>query len=174
MSRGNLMEKRSREALVAAVIAASRENSTTAVFFHTAIAEQVGLGATDEKTLAILSREGPLTAGEIAQHTGLTTASVTSLIDRLESKGFVRRVRDIKDRRRVIVEPDPARLAEFGRLFGSVQSSFQELLESYSDEQLSTIADFLTRAAQHSHTIIASLKQADRAGQASKLAGEEN
>ena len=64
-----------REQLLNTVIQASRENSTIAVFFHTAIAEQVGLGATDEKTLFILQRYGSLTAGEIAQHTSLTTAS---------------------------------------------------------------------------------------------------
>jgi DNA-binding MarR family transcriptional regulator len=58
-----------------------------AVFFHSVISEQIGMGPTDEKTMLILSG-GPLTAGEIAKHTGLTTASVTSLIDRLEAKGF--------------------------------------------------------------------------------------
>src|SRR4051812_39465439 len=94
-----------RKELEQAVIEASRESSTTAIFFHSAIAEQIGIGATEEKTLFILSGAGPLTAGEIAQKTGLTTASVTSLIDRLENKGFVRRLHDTKDRRRIIVEP---------------------------------------------------------------------
>src|SRR6266496_4020277 len=62
---------------------------------HTIIAERVGLGATETKTLFILSSQGALTAGEIAQYTGLTTSSVTSLIDRLESKGFVKRTATI-------------------------------------------------------------------------------
>ena len=133
--------------------------SSPAIFLHSAIAEQFGLGATDEKTLFILSRAGALTAGEIAQQTGLTTASVTSLIDRLERKGFVRRMRDSKDRRRIIVEPNEARLAEFARLFDSFQGTFEDLLEGYSDEQLATIADFLTRAAQRSQQAIAQLRQ---------------
>jgi DNA-binding MarR family transcriptional regulator len=144
-----------REDLVEAVINASRESSTTAVFFHTSIAERVGLGATETKTLFLLSRFGPLTAGEIAHHTGLTTPSVTSLLDRLESKGFVRRVRDPHDRRRVIVERNEERLAELNGLFNSLQETFRELLESYSDEQLATIADFLTRAVQRSEEFIA-------------------
>jgi DNA-binding MarR family transcriptional regulator len=144
----------SRQQLIDAVVEATRENSTLAVFFHAAIAERVGLGATDEKTLLILSDHGPLTAGEIAQQTGLTTASVTSLIDRLESKGFVRRVRDTQDRRRVIVELVPERMAEFGRLFGPVQDDFAALLASYSDDQLATIADFLTRTGQNSRALM--------------------
>ena len=144
-----------REDLVEAVLNASRESSTTAVFFHTSIAERVGLGATETKTLFLLSRLGPLTAGEIAHHTGVTTPSVTSLLDRLESKGFVRRVRDPHDRRRVMVERNEERLAELDRVFHALQENFMDFLETYSDEQLATIADFLTRAAQRSQEFIA-------------------
>jgi len=149
-----------REQLLNAVIQASRANSTVAVFFHTAIAEQVGLGATDEKTLFILRHYGSLTAGEIAQHTGLTTASVTNLIDRLEHKGFVQRVRDTADRRRVIVQPNQARLAELDRLFSSIQASFDTLLEGYSDAELAVIADFLKRATHYARETIEKLDQA--------------
>src|SRR5260370_37393454 len=58
---------------------------------HTAIAERSGLTATDTKTIDTLIRLGRVTAGEVAGYTGLATASVTSLIDRLERKGLVRR-----------------------------------------------------------------------------------
>jgi len=146
-----------RESLIEAVLQASRESSTLAVFFHARMAERVGLGATEEKTLALLSQLGPLTAGEIASHTGLTTPSVTGLIDRLESKGMVQRVRDPHDRRRVIVEPNQERLAELDEMFSSLQETFLELLERYSDEQLATIVDFLSRSAQRSQEFIASL-----------------
>jgi DNA-binding MarR family transcriptional regulator len=145
-----------RERLIETVTQASRESSTLAVFFHTKMAEQVGLGATEEKTLSLLGKRGPLTAGEIAAHTGLTTPSVTGLLDRLESKGMVRRVRDPHDRRRVIVEPNQERLAELDRMFYSVQEAFHEMLDIYSDEQLATIADFLTRSAQRTQEFMAS------------------
>jgi len=146
----------SRESLIEVVLQASRESSTLAVFFHASLAERVGLGATEEKTLALLSQLGPLTAGEIASHTGLTTPSVTGLLDRLESKGLVQRIRDPHDRRRVIVEPNQVRLAELDQMFHSLQEAFRALLEIYSDEQLATIADFLTRAARRSQEFIAS------------------
>lgn len=144
-----------RAQLLAAAMAASRESSTTAVFFHTALAEQVGLGATEAKTLFILGSRGPLTAGEIAKETGLTTASVTSLLDRLESKGCVRRVRDTRDRRRVIVEPNESWLTELAGVFDTLQEAFAPLLEVYTNEELAAIADFLTRAARLSRTAIA-------------------
>src|SRR3954452_8167384 len=128
-----------RQELCAAVIKASANNSTLAVFFHAAIAEQIGLGPTDEKTLLLLRGMGALTAGEIAQHTGLTTASVTNLIDRLERKGFVQRMRDVSDRRRVMVQPIEARLAELDRVFSQAVGTFDSLLDGYDDAQLATI-----------------------------------
>src|SRR5215216_7213298 len=148
--------------LRAAVIKASANNSTLAVFFHAAIAEQVGLGPTDEKTLFLLRGLGPLTAGEIAQHTGLTTASVTNLIDRLERKGFVQRVRDASDRRRVIVQPNDARLAELDQVFSQAVGTFDSVLDSYDDTQLATIADFLDRATEYSRNVIATLQHERR------------
>lgn len=155
MSSQHLSSHSNRERLIEAVMNASRDSSTMAVFFHTTIASQVDLGATEEKTLFLLSRLGPLTAGEIAHHTGLTTPSVTSLIDRLESKGFVQRVRDERDRRRVIVERNEERLAELNRTFDSLQENFTDFLEGYSDDQLATIADFLTRSVQRSQEFLA-------------------
>jgi DNA-binding MarR family transcriptional regulator len=145
--------KLNREELLEALIPAVYENSTMAVFFHTAVAEQFELGATEEKTLLMLSG-GPLTAGEIAQNIGLTTAAVTNLIDRLERKGFVRRVRDMQDRRRVIVEADEARQAELMQVFSSLQGVFQDLVDVYSDDQLAAIIDFLKRTTQHSRDAI--------------------
>jgi DNA-binding MarR family transcriptional regulator len=146
-----------RQRLIQAALEASRESSTQAVFFHTSMAERVGLGATEEKTLGLLGKLGPLTAGEIATHTGLTTPSVTGLIDRLERKGMVQRVHDSHDRRRVIVEPRQERLAELDRMFQSVQEVFRDVLDIYSDEQLATITDFLTRSAKRSQEFMASL-----------------
>ena len=157
MSSPNEFSKLSRKQLLEAVIQASSENSTTAVFMHTIIAERVGLGATETKTLFILSSQGALTAGEIAQDTGLTTSSVTSLIDRLESKGFVKRVRDTHDRRRVIVERNEERLSDLAQVFNSLQEKFMDFLETYSDDQLSTIADFVTQATHRSQEFIATL-----------------
>ena len=157
MSSVNIMTNTKRKALLEAVTQAIYANSTAAVFFHTAIAERVDLGPTEEKTLLLLSGSGSFTAGDIARHTGLTTASVTDLIDRLERKGFARRVRDTKDRRRVIVEPNQAKLAELAQVFSSFQGEFADFLDAYSDEQLSTIADYLNRATQYSHKLITKL-----------------
>lgn len=82
-----------------------RELSTMIVLSHSRIAEQMGLSGTDHKCLELAMRaKEPLTAGQIAQLSGLSTGAVTGVIDRLERRGFVRRVRDPHDRRKVLVE----------------------------------------------------------------------
>src|SRR5262245_28604316 len=82
-----------------------REVSARRVTFLQAIDELLGLNTTDHNALDLLSRAGPITAGELAELTGLTTGAITGIIDRLEKAGFVCRENDPKDRRRVIIRP---------------------------------------------------------------------
>jgi len=89
-----------------------------------------------------------LSAGEIARRSGLATASVTNLIDRLEQKGFVRRVADPADRRRVMVEAVGERLTSARSLLASTRRSLAQLYDRYSDRDLSVIADFLHHNAE--------------------------
>jgi len=99
-----------RAELLAQLETAGRAQSAATVMFHTAVAARQGLSATEEKALDLLERHGPLTAGELARHSGLAPASVTGLINRLERKGFARRVRNPNDRRSVLVEIDRDRV----------------------------------------------------------------
>src|SRR2546427_4471297 len=72
--------------------------------FDSLVIELSGLNRTDWRCLDILGTRGPMTAGQLADAVRLTTGAVTGVLDRLEAAGLVRRVRDTKDRRRVIVE----------------------------------------------------------------------
>jgi DNA-binding MarR family transcriptional regulator len=134
-----------RKRILAELARVGREHSDATVLFHATVASRLGLHPTDYKALGILERLGPLSAGDIARHSGLATASVTNLVDRLEGKGFVRRVRDDKDRRRVLVEPVRDRLTAGRTLFTSTIDSLSRLFARYSDRQLAVIADFLGR-----------------------------
>jgi DNA-binding MarR family transcriptional regulator len=84
-----------------------RELSTTSIFFHQAIAGKLGLNVTDTRCFELMSRysQGPLTAGDLARATGLTTGAVTGILDRLEKAGLVERYRNAIDRRKVFVRP---------------------------------------------------------------------
>jgi DNA-binding MarR family transcriptional regulator len=89
-----------------------------------------------------------MSAGEIARITGLATASVTNLVDRLEQKGFVRRKHDPSDRRRILVEAVADRVTSARPLFASTTRSLARLFRCYSEEDLTVIADFLRRNAE--------------------------
>lgn len=124
-----------------------REQSDATVLFHARLASALDLHPTDYKTLSVLERLGPLSAGEIARHTGLAAASVTNLIDRLESRGFASRVRDSRDRRRVLVEAVAERIRAARRSLTSPARSLARLYERYSEAELAVIADFMERNA---------------------------
>lgn len=134
--------------LAGSVARAVREQSDAAVIFHAEMARLSGLNPTDHKTMSVLDRMGPMSAGEIARWTGLATASVTDLVDRLERKGFVRRVDDPKDRRRVLVQPITARVEETRGRLSSLHRALAEICAAYSDGDLEAIAGFLSRIAE--------------------------
>ncbi|MEV4168088.1 MarR family transcriptional regulator [Nonomuraea sp. NPDC049709] len=82
----------------------------------------------------------------MAQHTGLAPATVSGLIDRLEAKWLVRRLRDTRDRRRVIVEINYERVAGFAELLEPFAASLSRLYERYTDDELEVILDWLRRS----------------------------
>lgn len=127
------------------LMAALRENSTNAVLFHASMAEKYGLNATDHKCLDFIIRNGPVTAGQIMTYTGLTSGAVTGIINRLEKKGFVRRGKDPGDHRKVIVEKIPQSLEPIDLLFQAIHRDTLQLLNRYSEAELTVILDFVTR-----------------------------
>src|SRR5215211_2504436 len=138
-----------RAELLEQLAMAGRASSVATVMFHTAVAAKQGLSASEEKALDLLERSGPLTAGELARQSGLAPASVTGLINRLEQKGFARRIQNPSDRRSVLVEVDVERMyARVAPLFANWVRSLEELYAGYSDEQLEVILHFLTEAAR--------------------------
>jgi DNA-binding MarR family transcriptional regulator len=138
-----------RAELLEQLAMAGRASSVATVMFHTAVAAKQGLSASEEKALDLLERSGPLTAGELARQSGLAPASVTGLINRLEQKGFARRIQNPSDRRSILVEVDVERMyARVAPLFANWARSLEELYAGYSDEQLEVILHFLTEAAR--------------------------
>jgi DNA-binding transcriptional ArsR family regulator len=128
---------------------AMRRTGSTLQLLGQVAAERIGVNATDLNCLnlvALAGRREPMTAGELARQTGLTTASITGVLDRLEEGGFVRRERDPKDRRRVNVNlnPGPA-LAEIGPTFGPLVMAWRSAAASYSDSELRLLLEFQRR-----------------------------
>jgi DNA-binding MarR family transcriptional regulator len=134
-----------RAELMEALSIAGRRISTYTVLFSQAVAERVGLNATDMECGDILNWTGPIAAGRLAELSGLTTGAVTGVIDRLERAGFVRREKDPNDRRRVIVQPLLERYNEVLPLYEGMIRTMDEFTARYTEQELAVLLDFTTR-----------------------------
>ena len=114
-----------------------------------AAADRIGINATDLNSLNILSFGGQMTAGELARATGLTTASITGVADRLEEAGFVSRERDPEDRRRVVIRVVLDRaLSDVAPVFLPMVRDWQQMADRYTDDELRLIVNFYGRMEQ--------------------------
>jgi MarR family transcriptional regulator, organic hydroperoxide resistance regulator len=116
-------------------------SSTETALFHQKAAAKMGLGITDMKTISTLIQEGRMTAGQLAQRLSLTTGAITSVIDRLEKHGIVKRKTDPSDRRKVFLEVEKTKIKKAENIYESVGRRFGTLLSGYSTEEL----EFLVR-----------------------------
>src|SRR6516162_9932263 len=103
---------------------------------------------TDMQVIDLLESTGPMTAGQLADLTGLTTGAITGMLNRLEEAGLVRRERDPEDGRKVIVRinPDSDQMRGIGAILNSVHKVWEEQTAHYDDEQIAFLVDFLKRA----------------------------
>jgi DNA-binding MarR family transcriptional regulator len=160
--------------LLAALGDEFRRLSTATILFHQAVADRLGMHVTDHKCADILLQTGPITAGELARRTGLTSGTITAVIDRLEKAGFVRRAKDPGDRRRVVIEPLAGRIEEkIGPLFQSMAHAMAELCAQYSTRELALIRDFTARAHQGAYEEIRKLREGSESARGHKATAEE-
>lgn len=139
-----------RPELSAALLRAGRSLGNSSSMLLSACADRLGLHSTDWGCVLLLNEAlpEPLTAGQLAELTGLTTGAVTGVLDRLEHAGFVQRARDPDDRRRVIVRIVPEQMARIQPLFAGMIADMLALHGDYSDDELAAVVDMLTRSSE--------------------------
>jgi DNA-binding MarR family transcriptional regulator len=153
-------DSRKRSELLAALGDEFRRLSTATILFHQAVADRLGMHVTDHKCAGILLESGPITAGDLGRRTGLTSGTITAVIDRLEKAGFVRRAKDPADRRRVLIEPLRERIeAKIGPLFESMARAMAELCADYTTQELAIIREFTARAHEGAYEEIRKLRE---------------
>ena len=131
-----------------------------------AVALQFGLNRTDLRCLGILYRRGRVTAGELAEESGLTPGAITTVLDRLEKGGYANRVADPADRRRVLVVSTAATREIGARLQGEIELATRTLLEDRASHELTVIRDYLrgTRGVYESQIAALTAEAAPGAG----------
>ena len=85
---------------------------------------------------------------DLSRILGITTASTTSLIDRLVSSGHVRREPHPTDRRSLVIVPTAATDAEVRATLGDMHRRMMAVAEELSDEEARTVVRFLRRMSE--------------------------
>ena len=160
-----------RNAAVNAVVRALRQVNIQGSAFGQTVAIRLGLSESDVEALELLIDNGAATAGRLAERMGLSTGAVTRLIDRLEQSGYVRRVADPVDRRRVVVEVIPDKMADILPLLERVGRASTAEIGRYTDAQLQLIGDFLSRMADVTRAEAAKVRDTDGDTPATALHG---
>src|SRR6201993_2778555 len=126
-----LSRAKARLALLKELEEAMRRTSAQGVMFGQAVADIAGVSGSDLDCMDFLNLEGRMTAGRLAELTGLTTGAITGVVDRLEKAGLVRRERDAEDRRKVFIAPVPERVMEIGRFYQLMQRAMEKQADGY-------------------------------------------
>jgi DNA-binding MarR family transcriptional regulator len=137
-----LSRAKARAALMQELEHAMRRSSGSGAIFSQTVANYAGISSSDLECLDFLNLEGRVTAGRLAEVTGLTTGAITGVVDRLERAGFVRRERDDSDRRKVFIVPVPENIARVGKCYVPVQQAMLKLWSAYSDAELRLLLRF--------------------------------
>jgi DNA-binding MarR family transcriptional regulator len=136
------MSRDKKQALVDELIRLARAHEAANDAFDEVAREKLGINRTDLRCLNIIENHGSMTAGRLAELSGLTTAAVTAVLDRLERAGYARRVRDTEDRRQVQVEITPLLAERATPIWGPLGEEARALLGRMSTDELESLIGF--------------------------------
>lgn len=135
---------------------------SAAVRYQIAVADQLGMPLTDIHAIGALLEIGPAGARQLADLMGMTTGAVTRLVDRLERSGYVRREPDPADRRRIVIQLVPERVADIAQYYDSMGARWQDQLSGYTNTQLEFLIDFLRQGRHHAQAETTTLRTQGR------------
>ena len=127
---------------------AMRIGSSQGAMFAKMVADRAGISSADMDCIDFVNVEGRMTAGRLAELTGLTTGAITGVVDRLEKAGFVRRERDESDRRKVFIVPVLEKMMQVGRPYELVKRAMAKQCEAYTDAELKFLIRYGTESYQ--------------------------
>lgn len=142
------MTSKRRQQLMESISLEVRRSQTRTDAYDEAVATALGLNRTDFRCVDILSAEGTITAGRLAELMGLTSGAMTGVLDRLERAGYAERIREGDDRRRVHVALTKKAHESAWQYYQPLAELSAKLYARYSDEQLELLLDFLEAAAE--------------------------
>ena len=133
---------------VAEITALLRDIREVTTEFEQRLGEQLTVNPTDLLAMEHLIQDGPLTPTELARRVGVTTAAMTTSIDRLTAVGHVTRSPNPADRRGVLVVPAPASVGKAMGMLLPMIMGIDRVLDSYDEVQREVIASYLREVVE--------------------------
>lgn len=147
-------------------ILVSLRQITRAIDLHSKqLVQKFGLTGPQMLLLKEISRTGRIASGVLSRHASLSQATVTSILDRLEKSGYVKRIRSEEDKRVVFVEPTEKTQKIFENAPPLLQETFTEQLQQLTPWEKTLILSTLQR--------VAGMMEAQALNVAPILSGEE-
>ncbi|MFJ9244677.1 MarR family winged helix-turn-helix transcriptional regulator [Streptomyces sp. NPDC101776] len=122
--------------------------------FDRELARLLGVNETDLRCLEILLSVPEITPRELSRQLGLTTGSVTTMLDRLEKLAYLTRTPHPDDRRKTLIRVTPeAAQRSYGLIGPFVEDAGRRVRGRYTPDQLELVIDYLTftREIQQGH-----------------------
>lgn len=154
------MAGRDDDTAVERVLAALPDWGNATSQLNAEIAKRLGVTLSDLDCLHALNKHGPSTAAGLARHVGLTSGSVSRMIDRLDAAGCVQRVHDSGDRRKVLIEPTAEGLERIRTYYAGLSDHTADDLSDFTDRELDAVLRFIRRVHGHSAAELARLRGA--------------
>ncbi|HTT94433.1 MAG TPA: MarR family transcriptional regulator [Solirubrobacterales bacterium] len=152
------MTRKTKRALVEELVRATRAGQVATDKMDEAGGRALGVNRTDARCLDVVQQAGRISAGELAERAGLTSGALTAVIDRLEDKGYVRRMPDPQDRRRVLLEVTERMQKRAWELWGPLAERGIPQLERLSMAELELLIRYTRFAAELNETRAAEIQ----------------
>jgi len=138
-----------KAALTEQVFAQFRRVIANVVLYNDQVSQQTGISASESQFMHLLALNGSMTPSQLATQSGLTSGTVTGVLDRLEKLSFIRRERHPTDRRKVVVVLDEAKVAEaMGKYYAEQGQSLAAVIDTFTAAELATVLRFLSALTQ--------------------------
>lgn len=131
--------------LETAVLIAARDVGIGMILFRNSLAKNLKLNLTESLCLTLLGVKGCLSPSELSRLIGLKSGSTTTMLDRLEKKGYISRTDNPQDRRGIFIKVTDKYKRDSEAMVKDVQKAHKELIHSYSADELPVILDFLRK-----------------------------
>ena len=128
-----------------------REHTSAVLRHAAATAKRMGLEASELAALEHLQAAGAMTQKRLGERLSMSPGAITTMIDRLESRGYVERSPNPEDRRSALVRITKAGLEESLRHLWPYIEDMKRIEEGFSEEERAIVARFLRAATRATH-----------------------